>query len=167
VNNNQRAIRAFLDMFVADGDPSSLLTPDSFDPNEFAQSWDAASKALELLATPITALPSAGTGGGQRPELENIVAACGAIPAGNYSPKQIEVWLNNDMKPAVERARAFLSATSSSSRREPPTIDSCMASLDRTARELNMTVGQVMDELAKLEAADKCRRAGALRPMKG
>lgn len=44
------AIRKFIESFIADSDPPSLMTPNDVDANEFAQMWDAASKALAALS---------------------------------------------------------------------------------------------------------------------
>lgn len=60
-----------------------------------------------------TAALSALQSDGWRCELKALVDACGAIPPGSYSPKEIEDWLCRDMKPAVERARATLIADQS------------------------------------------------------
>lgn len=43
-----------------------------------------------------------------RKALANVVKAWEAIDSGNHSPGVIAIWLMDDMKPAIDRARKVL-----------------------------------------------------------
>lgn len=49
--------------------------------------------------------------------LDEILAAWDTLPTGNYPPQRIEVWLKDDMKPAVSAIRDLLV---SAPRLDPP-----------------------------------------------
>lgn len=43
--------------------------------------------------------------------LIGVVRAWNALSAGYYSPREIQFWLSNDLKPAIDAARSALSPT--------------------------------------------------------
>lgn len=46
----------------------------------------------------------------EREALENLIKAWHVLPRGNYSPREIEKWLRENMGPAIIAAKAVLEA---------------------------------------------------------
>jgi hypothetical protein len=44
----------------------------------------------------------------EREALQQLVKAWEALPTGNYSPRQIQRWLSEHIKPAIDKARLVL-----------------------------------------------------------
>lgn len=42
--------------------------------------------------------------------LRNLISAWEKLPPGNYRPHEVQRWLKEDMKPAVDEARAALAS---------------------------------------------------------
>ena len=71
-----------------------------------------------------------------RTQLQNVITAWEALPGGHYSPGRIERWLVDDMKPAIDTARASIPKASRPTINAGPQKDFHYLANDRECKKL-------------------------------